>query len=766
MILKEANNTEVVIGSQKEMAFGIDDSNPIIFEILRNKIYSNKIGAICREVSSNSRDANRERGIDKKAQIEINSTNPIFGLGNICITFRDNGYGINPDRMENIFIRYASSTKRGSNSQTGGFGLGAKTPFAYSDTFVIKTVCDYAYPIYEIEVIELIGENGEILKQNKPHIVGYKEEKRLEFVYTAIIDASGKGKMILISEKEVTNETGTEIIVPIKNSSDRALFEKECYKATMFWNEIEYIGFSSNLPFIDRVYESDEFDVIKEIPNIFEGSSSRFLGLLDGIPYPIVVDRTVENGLGNNYVILLKLDLSQVTISANREAIQNDDDTTNHISEKVEHLKDYYGGVVEEFLTNHIDFFDAYAKFLATVKNHSWNNKYEENEDIVSLINSTVSYGNTLVKGNLDVIYEGEAITGKFNFKHHNLVKVTLADYSTDDDGTIHSLKFDSKNTQTIDKNLRDTTIYYFDTGKIAYKKNYEVIKDHKVMWLLKSAKSIMTDLEKQEDLDILSKFTIPVKNYSEIVPTNIVKTKKREKKESVQLIVRTVSNLNTSIYLDYYSNDNQFSNWGSPVSNKICFHPINSISDTPSEKRWGSNIIDKIKLLKSMKKVDEVYFINKRTYAKHLAKKYRTCDDLYTELTEDLKEIREYHVLSEIIDRKIPFILFEKFSHILPKNITIVNEKFEKYKEKFQELKLNDIDWKYLNVPTPKFDYDNLVNKAINRLEMNYPLVLPYLKQFDLYNNSSYNSGKATYERMETNRKNRIINNLKNYIK
>jgi len=108
--------------------------NGFIFDLLRSKIYSDPIGSICREVTCNARDSMREAG---KANIPIEITLPTYLSPMLHI--KDNGVGISPDRMENIFVKYASSTKRNDNTQTGAFGIGAKTPFAYSDTFSIVT---------------------------------------------------------------------------------------------------------------------------------------------------------------------------------------------------------------------------------------------------------------------------------------------------------------------------------------------------------------------------------------------------------------------------------------------------------------------------------------------------------------------------------------------------------------------------------------------------------------------------------------------------
>ena len=64
---------------------------------------------------------------------------------------KDQGPGISPDRISNIFVQYTASTKREDDIQTGAFGLGSKTPFSYSDTFTIITVyggIKYQYAAY------------------------------------------------------------------------------------------------------------------------------------------------------------------------------------------------------------------------------------------------------------------------------------------------------------------------------------------------------------------------------------------------------------------------------------------------------------------------------------------------------------------------------------------------------------------------------------------------------------------------------------------
>ena len=202
--LKSDTTQTLNVNTKKE--FTVDTSNQMIVSILRDKLYSNKIAAVCREVASNSRDANRESG-NVEVPVIINISNEGLLDEGMSISFKDSGVGISPSRIDNVFLKYGSSTKRDSNSQTGGFGIGAKTPFAYTNEFLISTVSE---------------ENG----------------NRLRNIYQAVISNEGGqevSQLLLVSSNKTTESTGTEIIVPIQES-DMGEFISECLKATLLWN--------------------------------------------------------------------------------------------------------------------------------------------------------------------------------------------------------------------------------------------------------------------------------------------------------------------------------------------------------------------------------------------------------------------------------------------------------------------------------------------------------------------------------------------------
>src|SRR5690606_2552687 len=88
--------------------------------------------------------------------------------------------------------------------QTGGFGLGAKTPFAYNDVFTIVTVTP---------------EDGVMMKRE----------------YIAYIDETRIGTLAQ-TKKEVTEDPqGTKIIIQPKSTEDIKRFKNTIIETCRFW---------------------------------------------------------------------------------------------------------------------------------------------------------------------------------------------------------------------------------------------------------------------------------------------------------------------------------------------------------------------------------------------------------------------------------------------------------------------------------------------------------------------------------------------------
>lgn len=124
------NVTHAVIGKGQARDFGISNSAEF-FNILSNTLYSDKIMAVVREVLCNAWDIHIQTGrTDKPVEVSLVDDK---------LTIRDFGTGISDDDIHPIYAVYGNSTKKLDGTQTGGFGLGSKAPFAYVDHFEVTS---------------------------------------------------------------------------------------------------------------------------------------------------------------------------------------------------------------------------------------------------------------------------------------------------------------------------------------------------------------------------------------------------------------------------------------------------------------------------------------------------------------------------------------------------------------------------------------------------------------------------------------------------
>ena len=277
--------------------FDIGDKR-IILEILRGKMYSNPIQTICQEISTNAKDAHVEAG-KPELPIEIklpNRLEPSFYI-------RDFGPGITPDRMGSIFIQYGRSTKRDDNSQQGGFGLGSKSPFSYSDTFT---------------VISITPENGKLIRRE----------------YIALIDESGLGQMNCVKESETTDPQGTTILLYPK-PADFTNFAIHTKRATSHWKVRPTILGDPNFqwPEIRTSYKGDGWEIhdvspLEQVP----------YALIDGIPYNLNLRHVYPSGNVqlNNLPLRLLFKIGEIPVTANREEIDYQSSVISYIKTRLE----------------------------------------------------------------------------------------------------------------------------------------------------------------------------------------------------------------------------------------------------------------------------------------------------------------------------------------------------------------------------------------------------------------------------------------------
>ena len=273
--------------------FSVDTESDMLFDVLRNKIYSDPIASIVQEIISNARDAHRE--IDKVHPIDVSIDYNFFSV-------RDYGIGISPDRMENIFLKYLATTKKGDDKQTGGFGLGAKTPFAYPDSFEIITVF---------------------------------EGKKYQYL-ASIGGESASGDVIQVDAQDTTEPSGTKIKVPLKrNTGDQ-------FKAR-FDTFSKHFNYPTKISYHGRVVDLPGENNWSKF--FYKSYSQKPYLILDGIYYPLdsAILSEIIYSIGNSSLnrifqysdVALNFDSRSLDVSVNRELLRYTPKTNEAIKNKI-----------------------------------------------------------------------------------------------------------------------------------------------------------------------------------------------------------------------------------------------------------------------------------------------------------------------------------------------------------------------------------------------------------------------------------------------
>jgi hypothetical protein len=311
------------MGTFKEAEFGIGD--PALFlEYLRKTIYSNPKKAICQELMSNARDAHREVGLaDRPIRVKLPNK---FDKTWQC---RDWGPGIDPRRMVDVFVKFGCSTKRGGDDanatddgglQTGGFGIGAKTPWAYTDSF---TICTRAM------------EGDELVERTYIAIIAEDRKSKL-------MELDGSMRVIDMNDPSIPDDdkhTGTTIIVDVK-PDDFDDFKSYTIRVAKFWDprpELTGCDPLPDWPEVTEKYAGTNWKIVEESGGYGRGYyyGNASYAIIDGIPYKLdtsaIEDMTDEMSRLCRAGVQLFFPVNAISVALSREAIQYDEPTQKAI---------------------------------------------------------------------------------------------------------------------------------------------------------------------------------------------------------------------------------------------------------------------------------------------------------------------------------------------------------------------------------------------------------------------------------------------------
>ncbi len=306
-LLNEATPVET-FGVTETSSFSIS-LNSKAFRVLSDTLYSNKVGSIVREISTNAVDAHIMAGKeDVPFEIHLpNAFEPWFSV-------KDFGIGLTPDAIKNVFTVYFQSTKDNSNQCTGMLGLGSKTPFAYTDQFTVTSIV-----------------NG---------------TKR---IYSCFINSTGVPDIALMDESETTEENGVEIRLSAKRE-DYSRFADEVV------NQLHYFKVKPILQNTSRVFNSVPADFMYEsdtckVHNTAHGSHG-LIAVQGNVGYPIDLAQLHESNIASNYTDALTFlkqlqghctefyfPIGSIGVTASREGIEYDKTTVENILQAASELE-------------------------------------------------------------------------------------------------------------------------------------------------------------------------------------------------------------------------------------------------------------------------------------------------------------------------------------------------------------------------------------------------------------------------------------------
>lgn len=133
--------THAVIGSKESAQMGVANSATLM-HVLSTALYTHPMLAAVREILCNGWDGHIiAKNTDTPLEVTLNDQ---------FLIIKDFGPGIPHEKIGEIYGTYGNSTKRHDGEQTGGFGLGSKAPFAYTDNFEVTSCHGGQKTIYRV----------------------------------------------------------------------------------------------------------------------------------------------------------------------------------------------------------------------------------------------------------------------------------------------------------------------------------------------------------------------------------------------------------------------------------------------------------------------------------------------------------------------------------------------------------------------------------------------------------------------------------------
>ena len=364
MRLFSEDTAAVSVGAEQSGSFGIAN-NAKAFRVLSDSIYQDKPGSMIRETACNGLDSHIQNG-NPETPIQIHLPDQFEPFYSV----RDFGLGMSPETVRNVFCVYFESTKAQSNDVVGAFGLGAKTPFAYTDKFTVTSIY-----------------NG------------------VKYMYAAYYADSGEPTMDLMFEEETDEANGVEINVPVAQSDFRTF--RESLKSQLRFFPVKPVILNGNgFTFDDDPEFSLNTDSVSVLKSVDTYSDLNRSFIVQGpVGYAIdnslliskVDDAMAEGWAGAfdmaDYKFLramidtatwFKFDIGEIGVTASREGVEYTKFTVGNIMKKIK--------VIHKEMIAHVDL--TLKEATNSYERVAMLNRMENFSDLIKHINVDVGTAN------------------------------------------------------------------------------------------------------------------------------------------------------------------------------------------------------------------------------------------------------------------------------------------------------------------------------------------------------------------------------------
>lgn len=456
-------------GEFKERQMGIAKGQEAwIFGILRNKTYTDKIAAPIREYVCNALDEHAKAG---KTDVPVEVTFPTAFAPELKI--RDFGFGLSDDDVVKYFADYGASDKRESNDYIGAFGIGAKSAFAYTDSFTV---------------------------------VSYFNGRKATF--NLYIDETEIGSIAQLAVETTDEPNGVEIIVPVK-TQDVSQFVSRGLELMKYFKTKPSIKGVANVPSLER-----EASPVAGQNWKYFGDNRGSVVIQGQIGYKFDVtqmgqvsyaDENVKIPAGQIYRwewdllnsgLEIEVSIGEVDVAASREGLEMNAKTIAAIRKHLARIREEIVDLVSEKFKNAKNLIEAKTAFY-------------------DFFQKGGSYGRTLASSVGKVRWNGQEITD--STIHLDATKHKVMQYKKKWNGDIVLVTFDK--IQCSD----ELNLYFDDTDRKMV--NYR----RRANTLLNAGAKQVTVLQTDDAKALLAETGIKVstlQKYSKVVPTVITSTR------------------------------------------------------------------------------------------------------------------------------------------------------------------------------------------------------------------------------------------------